>query len=104
LTEAGLIRPPLEIERRYLGVVLRARIVAADRIIVGTTEFDSLSTAGGVARKSVPGSPTHQPHPQTNGWTFWEVCATDGTRRPLDAFRRELHERKIVNLAGRRTG
>ena len=70
----------------------------------GGTAYDSLSTAGGMARKSVPGSPPGRRYPQTNGWTFWEVRATDGTRRPLDAFRRELHERKIVNLAGRRTG
>jgi hypothetical protein len=104
LIEAGLVRPPFDIERRYLGVVLRARIVSADRIVVGGTEFDSLSTAGGVARKSVPGSPTRLPHPQTNGWTFWEFHGADGERRQLDSLRRELYERKVVTLEGRRTG
>jgi hypothetical protein len=104
LIEAGIVRVPFEIERRYLGVELRARIVSADRVVVGGTEYDSLSTAGGMARKSVPGSPTRQPHPQTNGWTFWEFRAADGERRQLDTLRRELHERKIVKLEGRRTG
>lgn len=104
LIEAGLVRVPLEIERRYRGVVLGARIETAQRIVVGTTAFDSLSTAGGMARKAVPGAPTRQPHPQTNGWTFWEYRAADGTRRQLDTLRRELHERKIVRLDGRRTG
>ena len=104
LIDAGLVRVPLEIERRYRGVLLGARIETADRIVVGATAFDSLSTAGGMARKSVPGSPTRQPHPQTNGWTFWEYRAADGTRRQLDTLRRELYERKIVKLDGRRTG
>ena len=104
LIESGLVRVPLEVERRYRGVVLKARIESADRIVLGNNAFDSLSTAGGIARKSVPGSPTHEPYPQTNGWTFWEYRAPDGTRRQLDALRRELHERKVVKLDGRRTG
>ena len=33
--------------------------------------YDSLSTAGGIARKSVTGAPLGQAYPQTNGWTFW---------------------------------
>jgi predicted type IV restriction endonuclease len=105
LIDAGFVRVPLDLERRYRGVSLAARIEAGDRIVVGGSAFDSLSTAGGMARKSVPGSPTRQPHPQTNGWTFWQYRATDGTLHPLDDLRRQLHEGKVVSLAsGRRIG
>ncbi len=105
LIEAGVVRVPLEVERRYRGVVLKARIEAADRIAIGAKVVDSLSLAGGMARSSVPGSPTtHQPYPQTNGWTFWEYRLGDGTSRQLDTLRRELHERKVVKLEGRWTG
>ena len=89
---------------QYRGVVLKARIESADRIVVGGNALDSLSTAGGIARKSVPGSPTHEPYPQTNGWTFWEYRRADGTSHRLDALRREVHARRVVRLEGRRTG
>jgi len=104
LIESRLVRVPLDIERRYRGTALTARIEAADRIVIGDSVVDSLSLAGGIARRSVPGSPMHEPYPQTNGWTFWEYRLADGTRRQLDTLRRELHERKVVNLEQRRTG
>jgi len=105
LIDAGLVGVPLQIERHYRGVALRARIETADRIVVGGAAFDSLSTAGGMARRSVPGSPNRQPYPQTNGWTFWHYGATDGALHPLDDLRRQLHENKVVSLAsGRRVG
>jgi hypothetical protein len=100
LIESGLVRVPLEVERRYRGVVLKARIESADRIVVGNNAFDSLSTAGGIARKPVPGSPTHEPFPQTNGWTFWEYRLADGTRHRLDALRQELHARRSLGSKG----
>lgn len=104
LIEAGLVRVPLEIERHYRGADLRARIENGDRVVFGGTAYDSLSTAGGMARKSVVGSPPGRAYPQTNGWTFWEYRAADGARAQLDTLRRELHERKVVKLDGRRTG
>ena len=65
--------------------------------------YDSLSTAGGVARKSVVGSPPGRDFPQTNGWIFWQFRGPDGTLRVLDDLRREFHERKVVSLVdGRR--
>ena len=105
LIGAGLVRLPLEIEHHYRGTDLTARIEDADRIVFDGTVYDSLSTAGGMARKSVTGSPSGRDYPQTNGWTFWEYRGPDGTLHPLDDLRRELHERKVVTLAdSRRTG
>ena len=58
-----------------------------------------------MARKSVVGEKPGRPYPQTNGWTFWEYRAQDGSRRLIDALRRELHERKVVTPpVSRRTG
>jgi hypothetical protein len=105
LIEAGLVRLPFAIEHRYRGVNLDARIDAADRIVFVGVAYDSLSIAGGHARASVPGKPTSKAIPQTNGWTFWEYRADDGSLRQLDALRQELFDGKVVPLpAGRRTG
>jgi hypothetical protein len=105
LITGGLVRVPFDIEHRYRGTNLSARIEDADRIVFDGAVYDSLSTAGGVARKSVAGPFPGRDIPQTNGWTFWEYRSTDGTRHPLDDLRRELYERKVVSLAdGRRTG
>jgi hypothetical protein len=57
-----------------------------------------------MARKTIMGETPGRAYPQTNGWTFWEFRASDGSLRPLDTLRRELHERKVVSLEGRRTG
>ena len=105
LIESGLLSVPQAISRRYRGSDLTARIVEAARIEFAGAAYDSLSTAGGMARKSVVGDTPGRPYPQTNGWTFWELRATDGSRRQIDTLRRELHERKVVRLpADRRTG
>lgn len=103
LIAAGLVRVPLEIEHRYRGTDLTARIEGADRIVLNGAIYDSLSTAGGMARKSVAGAPQGRDYPQTNGWTFWQFRSPDGTLRVLDDLRREFHERKVVSLIdGRR--
>jgi hypothetical protein len=101
---AGLVGIPLEIEHRYRGTRLTARIEAADRVVFSGAPYDSLSTAGGMARKSVAGPLKGPAVEQTNGWTFWEYRTSDGTLRTLDALRRELHEHKVVSLDGKRTG
>lgn len=105
LIAGGLVRVPFDIEHRYRGTDLSARIEDADRIVFDGAVYDSLSTAGGVARTSVAGPFPGRDIPQTNGWTFWEYRGPDGTLHQLDDLRRELYERKVVNLAdGRRTG
>jgi hypothetical protein len=50
--------------------------------------YDSLSTAAGMARKSVIGAPAGRPYPQTNGWTFWMYSDEDGGKlREIDHLR-----------------
>jgi hypothetical protein len=102
---AGLIRLPFDIEHRYRGVELRARIEGLDRIVFDGQAYDSLSSAGGVARKSVAGPFPGRDIPQTNGWTFWEYRGPDGGLHELDSFRRAVHDGKVISLAtGRRAG
>ena len=105
LVDAGLIRLPFPIEHLYRGVGLVARIEGVSRIVFNGAAYDSLSTAGGVARKSVAGSFPGRDIPQTNGWTFWQCRGADGRILALDDLRRELFERKVVNLSeSRRSG
>jgi len=105
LVTAGLIHLPFPIEHRYRGVGVVARIEGVGRIVFNGVAYDSLSTAGGVARKSVAGSFPGRDIPQTNGWTFWQCRGSDGRLLALDELRRELFERKVVNLSeSRRSG
>ena len=98
LVEAGLLGLPQRLEHRYRGHDLTARIEKADRIVFDGQAYDSVSTAGGMARKSVVGSPPGRDYPQTNGWTFWRYLRADGSLGSLDELRRQLHEGKVVNL------
>jgi hypothetical protein len=65
--------------------------------------YDSLSTAAGMARKSVVGAPVGQPFPQTNGWTFWKYSDDDrGGLREIDHLRHAysaLRKLKIVPMS-----
>lgn len=95
LIQAGLIRTPLRIERRYKGVHLTASVRPDGRIEFGGQEYDSLSTAAGMARKSIVGAPAGHPFPQTNGWTFW-MYSDDGVLREVDTLRQSyLGQRKL---------
>jgi predicted type IV restriction endonuclease len=71
LIQAGLIKAPLPIERNYKNVHLTGLVRPDGRVEFGGHLYDSLSTAAGMARKSVSGAPTGRPHPPTNGWAFW---------------------------------
>jgi Restriction Enzyme Adenine Methylase Associated len=83
LVQAGLIRPPLRIERLYKEVHLSAVVREDGRSEFDGQLYDSLSTAAGMARKSVVGAPAGHPFPQTNGWTFW-MYSDDGVLREID--------------------
>jgi hypothetical protein len=105
LLESGLIRIPFAIEHRYRDVDLIARIEGVNQIVFNGVAYDSLSTAGGMARKSVAGPFAGRDVPQTNGWTFWQCRGSDGQLVTLDSLRRTLHDRKVISLAsGRRSG
>jgi hypothetical protein len=100
---AGILSLPFEIEHRYRGVELRARIDGPSRIVFDGQAYDSLSTAGGVARNSVAGPFPGRVIPQTNGWTFWEYRRPDAGLHQLDRLRQAVHDGKVINLAsGRR--
>ena len=91
LIAAGLIKPPLEIERSYKGVKLTATIQGDGSVSFDGQSYDSLSTAGGMARKSVVGAPEGRPYRQTNGWTFWQYRdPTTGKPRDMDSVRQEF--------------
>ena len=56
LIEAGLIRPPFRIEREYKAAHLTAVVRPDGKVEFDGQVYDSLSTAGGMARKSVSGA------------------------------------------------
>jgi len=78
LIRAGLIKAPLQIERIYKDVHLTGLVRPDGKVEFDGQAYDSLSTAAGMARKSVIGAPEGQPYPQTNGWTFWQYADHDG--------------------------
>jgi hypothetical protein len=98
LISHGLITPPFDIETRYKGQLLSAVIEADGSVTWSGGRYESLSLAGGMARKSIVGAPPGRDYPPTNGWTFWRYRREDGTLRPIDGLRRELYERKVVDL------
>jgi hypothetical protein len=98
LIAAGAIRPPLALVTTYKGHQLSARIEADGTVTWNGTRFESLSTAAGMARRSIVGAPPGREYPQTNGWTFWRYRRADDSLAFLDELRRELHEDKVVSL------
>lgn len=92
LVASGLIKPPVNIEVRYKGQPLTGQIKADCTVSWDGQVFDSLSTAAGMARRSIIGARPDRPYPQTNGWTFWRIRDTDGSLSTLDELRRRLFE------------
>ena len=85
LIAAKLVEPPLEIEHDYKGVHLVAVIQQGGKIEFAGKQYDSLSTAGSVARKTVTGR-----HMQTGGWTFWRYRdRKTGKLREIDYLRKQ---------------
>ncbi|HTW57280.1 MAG TPA: hypothetical protein VMD99_04015 [Terriglobales bacterium] len=88
LIRAGLIQAPLRVEREYKGVHLTGLVRPDGKVEFDGQAYDSLSTAAGMARKSVIGAPTGHLFPQTNGWRFWQYADdSDGELRDLDHLR-----------------
>ncbi len=57
---------------KYKGVKLKATIQHDGAVAFDNDAYDSLSTAAGMARKSIIGVPECRKIPHTNGWTFWQ--------------------------------
>jgi len=90
LIRAGLINPPLELEKLYKGVRLTATVQPDGKIVFEGRPYDSLSTAAGMARKSIIGAPPGRHYPQTNGWTFWKFRDPEtGKLVEIDALRQQ---------------
>ena len=92
LIAASLIRPPLELRKRYRGTQLTARVESDGQVAFQGKRYESLSTAAGVARVTVAGPFPDREYPQTNGWTFWQFRDDDGQYRELDILRRRLFD------------
>lgn len=90
---AGLVRLPIEIQKDYKGHHLVGRITAEGNATWGGREYSSLSTAAGMARASIIGTPPGRKFPQTNGWTFWQFVDTDDSVKPLDVLRQRYYSR-----------
>jgi hypothetical protein len=87
---AGFVKAPLELERIYKGVRLTASIQSNGAVSFGKETSLTLSAAGGLARKSVLGTPPKEPPPATNGWTFWQFKdPKTGQLRDMDSLRQE---------------
>jgi hypothetical protein len=88
------------LEREYKGVHLKAVIHNDGTVGVSGEIYDSLSTAGGIARKSVIGSPPGKPYPQTNGWTFWKFRDSEtGKLIEIDVLRQKYLKRRLPDFA-----
>ena len=88
LIQAGLIQPPLKLEKEYKGRHLEAEIQRDGTIVFDGEAYKSLSLAAAFARKSVIGTPTGRKYPQTNGWTFWKYHdSKTGKLEEIDVLR-----------------
>ena len=87
LISSGTVRLPLDIETTYKWQQLTARIEADGNVTWNGTTYDSLSVAGGMARKSIVGTLSGREYPPTNGWTFWRFQDSDGRLAFIDVLR-----------------
>ena len=94
LIQAGLLKTPIELKRRYKKTNLKANIQADGKVIFDGESYDSLSTAAGMARKSVIGATPGRKYPQTNGWTFWQYHDQQiGHLEEIDTIRQRFLEK-----------
>jgi len=99
LVHAGLIRTPFRIEREYKGAQLTGLVRPDGKVEFDGQVYDSLSSAAGMARKSVVGAPAGRPYPPTNGWTFWMYSDADGGElRDIDHLRQNYLAQKKLKI------
>ena len=91
LIEAGLIVPPLSLERRYLDQLLEARIEPDGSVTCKGRVFWTLSSAASYARSTCTGTPETGPHRlSSNGWSFWQFRNEDGELESMRGLRRRF--------------
>ena len=89
LIRAGLLCPPVQLEKLYKEKRLTAQIEADGAVTFHGQRFDSLSQAASAARASVLGT---KDWPATNGWTFWKLHGVGGELVDVDAVRQAFGE------------
>lgn len=88
LIEAGVIVPPLALERRYLDQRLRAQIETDGTVTCMGRCFDTLSSAASHARSACTellGSGSHRL--SSNGWAFWQYRDEAGELESIGRLR-----------------
>ena len=89
LIDAGVIRPPLELERTYLDRQLKARIEADGRVTCMGKSFCTLSSAASFARATCAESLIAGTHElSSNGWAFWQYRTREGQLVDIGRLRR----------------
>ena len=87
LIRAGIIRPPLDLQRKYLGQTLSARIETDGAVTFQGNSYRSLSQAGNAAWLAAG---YHGRRPSANGWTFWKFTDSDGQVKSIDVLRQRF--------------
>jgi len=89
LIEAGLLKPPLKLTKRYKGHDLEAELHPDGAVVFEGKSFSSASMAATFARSTVIGRRAN-----TNGWVFWRYRDKEGRLVPLDVARQEFLKRE----------
>lgn len=84
LIEAGLIQPPLDLQRTHKGQAFSARIEIDASVTFQGERFQSLSMAGNAARIAAG---FRGKRPATNGWRFWRFTDSDDQVKEIDVLR-----------------
>ena len=88
LIEAGVIVPPLPLERMYLDRRLEAQIELDGTVTCMGRCFDTLSSAASHARSSCTellGAGSHRL--SSNGWAFWQYRDEEGELESIGSLR-----------------
>jgi hypothetical protein len=88
LIEAGLLKPPLSLFRKYKGRRVEALLTAEGAVEFQGKKYHACSAAAEAARRAVTGKSMN-----TNGWEFWHYDGGGGRPRTLDWAREELRRR-----------
>ena len=91
LIAAGVIEPPLMLERKYLERRLKAQIEPDGTVTCMGRSFCTLSSAASHARETCAellGAGAHQL--SSNGWAFWQFRNEDGELESIGNLRRRF--------------
>jgi len=89
IIDAGLLKPPVKLIRRYKGHELEAELLPNGKVRFQGESYNSPSAAGAYARGSITGKPM-----STHGWRFWQYKDENGNLIELDTARQEFLKRK----------